>query len=110
MVSALEALDGELNSSTYALLGDTVTYTRHGELPLELLAIVDYGGNSERLGNSRLAMDEAAIEVPMSLIAVPNVRDVIDLPKRPGERFNPKSHLRDESGMNWLIVLKKAPD
>lgn len=109
MPTALEALDAELNATTLALLGDTVTYTPAGGSPLTFAAIVDYSDEVELLAGSRVQGADCAVEVPVSVIAEPNGADRIALPKRPGTVFAPKQHLRDESGDNWLIALKTVP-
>jgi hypothetical protein len=111
MAVDLEALDAALNSNTLALLGDTITYTPAAGALAEptFKAIVDYGDQIDDLGGTRAVVNDCAVEVPVATIAEPDGADIIDLPRRPGERFQPKDWKLDESGMNWLIVLKTKP-
>lgn len=110
-MSALEALDVELESTTRALLGDTITYTPAGRPSLPAFdAIVDYAESADRRGGSRLIQDDMSVEVPVSLVAEPDGKDVIALPKRPGKQYHPRDWLRDESGDCWVIALKEKPE
>jgi hypothetical protein len=108
MAVDLEALDEVLNTTSLALLGDTITYTPEGGAPLTLKAIVDHSDGEKLLSNSRVMTSEAAVEVAISDVPQPKGGDVIHLPK-PGQDFNPKNFEKDKSGMNWLILLKRVP-
>src|SRR4051812_18329356 len=103
MAVDLEALDEALNSNTLALLGDTITYTPAGGSPQTIRAIADYSDGDRLLGSSKVLASEAAVEVPVAIIAQPAAGDVITLP-RTGLDYQPKQFLLDESGMNWLIL------
>lgn len=109
MAVALEDFDAALNATTLDLLGDTITYKPYGGSPLTFRAIVDYGDNVEQLSGSEMIVGDCAVEVPKARIAEPDKRDEIVLPKRVGQTFQPKSYRLDETGMNWLILLKKKP-
>jgi hypothetical protein len=110
MAVDLEALDARLNTVTLTLLGDTITYRPGGGAALpSLKAIVDYGDDTERLSGSKVISGECAVEVPVSIIAEPVSADVIELPRRAGQQFHPKDWTLDESGQNWLILLKRKP-
>jgi hypothetical protein len=110
-MSTLEALDVELESTTRALLGDTITYTPAGGSALTPFdAFVDYGESADRRGGSRIIQDDMSVEVPVSIIAEVDKADVIELPKRPGKRYQPRDWLRDETGDAWVIALKEKPE
>jgi hypothetical protein len=106
MATALEALDAELDSTTRALLGDTITYTLPGQAPMTFAAIVDYGERVEPGGQA--VSDDVTIEVPFTKVPEPSNRDVIDLPKLTG-RFKPLNWLRNEAGDGWLIKPVELP-
>lgn len=110
MPVALEDFDAELDSTTLALLGDTIIYTPSAGVPLTFRAIVDYGDDIERLSGTGVVRGECAVEVPVATIAQPSGADLIDLPKRAGERFLPKDWKLNKAGDGWLILLKRKPD
>lgn len=109
MAVSLEDFDDALESRTRDLLGDTITYTPFGGAPITFKAIVDYSGTIDQLAGSKVAADDCVAEVPNSIVPVPTGQDIIDLPKRPGVRFMAKDWVPDETGMSWLILLKKKP-
>jgi hypothetical protein len=102
MPTALENLDAVLDSTTLALVGDTVTYTLPGLAPMTFPAIVEYG---ERVvpGGSAVE-DDLSVEVPFTAVAAPSNRDIILLSKLPG-RFKPLNWIRNEAGDGWVIRL-----
>ena len=111
MPSALEQLDATLETTSRTLLGDTISLKLAGQDPVELLAIVDYGEDSEQLGARRAVTGDCAVEIPLSVVATRAAMAAaeITLPKRPGETLVPKNIELDETGMSWLVVLKKKP-
>lgn len=109
MAVDLEALDEALNERTLALLGDTITYRPGGGAALPAFkAIVEHGDAKYELGFSGAVASDAAAEVPVATIAQPNGADVVSL-ARTGLDYSPKQYRRDESGLNWLILLKVRP-
>lgn len=109
MAVDLEALDARLNATTFTLLGDTVTYTPSGGSPLTIKAIVDYSDNIDRFGGTQAVVGDNAVELARTDVAAPTSTDELLLPKRAGQIYQPKHFTLDESGDNWLIVLKKKP-
>lgn len=109
MVSPLEALDDALESTTRETVGDTISYKPTGGVAADILAIVDYGDETERFAGTRLTTGEVAVEIPLSIAPTRDATAEFVLPKRPGETFVPKQIQLDETGMNWLVVLKKKP-
>src|SRR4051812_20002895 len=108
MAVSLEDFGSELNLTTVDLLGDTITYTPQGGSPATFKAIVDYGDEVERLAGSNVIHGECAVEVPLSRVPFVQSGDVIHLPKT-GLDYKPRDSRRDESGDNWLIILKRKP-
>lgn len=105
----LEAFDATLDEQSRTLLGDTITYTPHGDAPATFKAIVDYGDQERTIGSSLAVAAEPAVEVPVSLVATVDPQDVIHLP-RTGLDYVPKGPAkRDRSGRHWLILLKRKP-
>ncbi|MEA3044573.1 MAG: hypothetical protein QOH47_2411 [Sphingomonadales bacterium] len=109
MPTALEALDETLNTSTYALLGDTITYTPAGGSALPIAALVEYDDQEKALAGSRVVGGDCAVEVAVADVPVWSATDEIVLPRRPGQVFLPKKAMLDETGMNWLMGLKTKP-
>lgn len=109
MAVDLEALDEELESTSRELLGDTITYTPHGGSPRTFKAIVDYGDGERELGGSGVISPDRAVEVPRSIIASVDPRDTIHLHRLRLDHL-PKGEAKlDETGMNWLVLLKRKP-
>jgi hypothetical protein len=106
MPTAMEAFDAELDSTTLALLGDTITYTLPGQSPMTFPAIVDYGERVEP--GAQAVADDIMLEVPFTKVPEPTGRDVVILPKL-AERFKPLNWLRNEAGDGWLIKLVEWP-
>lgn len=109
MAVSLEDFDDVLNETSLDLLGDSITYTPAGGSALSFKAIVDYADRVEQLSGTKMVVGENAVEVPIATVDVPTNEDEILLPKRAGVIYQPKGWIRDESGDNWLIVLKRKP-
>lgn len=109
MAAALEDFDALLETGTRGLLGDTITYTPKGGEPLTIKALVEYDDQEQSLAGSRVVAGDCAVEVSVADVPVWNGADEIVLPRRPGQVFLPKKVMLDETGMNWLIGLKKKP-
>lgn len=108
MVS-LEDFDDALETRTRTTLGETITYTPSGGAPLVLKAIVEYDDQEQSIGGSRVIGGDCAAEVPVSEVPTWSGADELLLPRRPGQVFLPKKVMLDETGMNWLMALKKKP-
>lgn len=107
MAVDLEAWDAILDATTLALLGDTVVYTPQGGAPLTLKVLADYSDGEKMLGNSRVITSEAAMEVAVADVPQPTGQDLI-FSGRVNQNFHPKDAKLDETGRNWLILLKRS--
>ena len=110
MAVDLEALDETLNGTTLTLLGDTITFTPSGGSARHFKALVDYGDEAELISGSRVVKGDCAVEIPLTEATRTEAAGATyELPRRPGEAFLAKNVRLDDSGKNWLVVLKRKP-